>query len=161
MDSFYATVTTVSFTLMGLWWAVVQFRHKEWMNDPAQRRMANSVYLALLVPAIMSLGAQIAPGIRIVWQAVFVTASIGGIIATIMILRATPNLQGRGFFTGSGRWLTVALYALILLTALRPESFGLVGLTGLQGESIWVTLLIFLGVMLAWEGLTAPSTAAQ
>lgn len=160
MDSFYATVTTFSFTLLGLWWGVVQLRHKEWMNDPAQRRMVNGVYLAILIPAIMSLGAQIAPDIRIVWQAVFVTASIGGIIATLMMMRATAATPRRGFFSGPGRGLTLVLYLLILLTALFPQTLGLVGLTGLQGESIWVTLLVLLGVMLAWEGLTSPSPEA-
>ncbi|MCC7162004.1 MAG: hypothetical protein IT331_05900 [Anaerolineae bacterium] len=159
MDSFYATVTTFSFTLLGLWWGVVQLRHHEWMTDPARRRMVQSIYWALLVPAIMSLGAQIAPEIRIVWQSVFVTASVGGIIATIFSMRAATGAPWRGFFTGTGRWLTIALYVLILLTALFPQTFSLVGLTGLQGESIWVTLLVFLGVMLAWEGLTAPGTS--
>lgn len=161
MDSFYATVATFSFTILGLWWGVVQLRHHEWMSDPAQRRMANGVYLALLVPAIMSLGAQIAPEIRIVWQSVFVLTSIGGIIATVMIMRAAPGAQGRGFFSGAGRWLMIIVYVLVLLTALFPTTLGLVGLTGLQGEKIWVTLLVLLAVILAWEGLTAPGPAGQ
>src|SRR4051812_848489 len=88
MDSFYATVTTICFTLLGLWWAVVQLRHQEWMRDPARRRMAYSIYLAFLIPGIMSLGSQIAPDIRIMWQAVFVLGSIGGIIATFSLARA-------------------------------------------------------------------------
>lgn len=160
MESFYATVATFSFTILGLWWGVVQLRHNEWMSDPSQRRMANSVYLALLVPAIMSLGAQIAPDIRLVWQSVFVVTSIGGMIATVMIMRAATGSNGRGFFSGAGRWLMLALYLLVLLTALFPGTLALVGLTGLQGEAIWVTLLVLMGVMLAWEGLTAPGPAS-
>lgn len=156
MDTFYSTVATFCFTLLGLWWAVVQYRHKEWMHDPAKRRMANGVYLAFLIPGIMSLGAQIAPDVRGVWQLVFVSGSLGGVIANVWMLRARQSDTTKGFSATIGRWLVLALYALMLLTALAPATYGIVGLTGLQGEAIWVTLLILLGTMLAWEGLTAP-----
>lgn len=158
MESFYATVATFSFTLLGLWWGVVQLRHKEWMSDPEKRRMANSIYLALLVPAVMSLGAQIAPDIRLMWQTVFILASIGGIVATISVARAMRQDATQSTLSRVTRWTMAALYTLILLTALAPQVFGALGLTGLQGEAIWVTLLIFMGVTLAWEGLTSPET---
>ena len=31
-DAFYQTVAGFCFTLLGPWWAVVQFRHEEWMS---------------------------------------------------------------------------------------------------------------------------------
>lgn len=153
MDSFYATVTTFSFTLLGLWWAVLQLRLHEWLDEPAKQRMAHSVFLALLIPGIMSLGAQIAPDIHIVWRLVFITASVGGIIATFFMMRAMRQDTSNGFFSRVGRWLTMALYIFILLTALFPEAWGVIGFTGLQGGALWVTLLVFLGVMLAWEAV--------
>lgn len=156
MDSFYSTVTTFCFTLLGLWWGVVQFRHKEWMNDPLKRRMANGVYLAFLVPGITSLGAQIAPDVRGMWNLVFIVGSIGGFIAQLVMMRARQAKLGNGFFSNFGRWLAMGLYIFIFLTALFPTAYSAVGLTGLQGEALWVTLLVFLSVMLAWEGLTAP-----
>ena len=33
--TFYATTSAVSFTLLGFWWVVVQFRHNEMTQDPA------------------------------------------------------------------------------------------------------------------------------
>ena len=64
MDAFYQTVAAFCFTLLGLWWAVVQFRHAEWMNNLRQRRAAYSVHLSFLVPGIMSLGAMIAGDVK-------------------------------------------------------------------------------------------------
>ena len=39
MEAFYQTVATFCFTLLGLWWGVVQFRHSDWMADANWRRM--------------------------------------------------------------------------------------------------------------------------
>jgi hypothetical protein len=157
MDTFYATVTTFSFTLLGLWWGVLQIRLPEWLNSPAKRRMAHSVYLALIVPGIMSLGAQIAPDIKIMWRLVFITGSAGGIIATIFMMRAASGDMAHGFFRSAGRWITILLYAFVLLTALFPEPYAAIGFTGLQGEALWLTLLVFLGVMMAWEAVMEPT----
>ena len=74
MDAFYQTVAGFCFTLLGLWWAVVQFRHAEWMRDLYQRRAAYSVHLSFLVPGIMSLGAMIAGDVKILWRLVFIVA---------------------------------------------------------------------------------------
>ena len=85
MDAFYQTVAAFCFTLLGLWWAVVQFRHAEWMNDLRQRRAAYSVHLSFLVPGIMSLGAMIAGDVKILWRLVFIVACGFGILAMIFL----------------------------------------------------------------------------
>lgn len=161
MDTFYATVTTFSFTLLGLWWGVLQIRLPEWMNNPAKRRMAHSVYLALLVPGIMSLGAQIAPDVRILWRLVFIVGSAGGMIATLFMIRAASGDSVPGMVHRVGRWIAILLYAFIFLTALFPEPYAAIGFTGLQGEALWLTLLVFLGVMLAWEAVMEPSAGSK
>ena len=43
-QTFYTTVGSISFTLLGLWWVVVQSRDA-WRTDPARRRMAYAVSL--------------------------------------------------------------------------------------------------------------------
>ncbi len=154
MDTFYSTVTTLCFTLIGLWWAVLQLRWHEWVNVPARRRTAHSVFLAFLVPGIMSLGAQIAPELPLMWRLVFVAGSIGGIVATFFLARAAA---AGGFFLRVGRWLMLLLYVFVLVTALVPDIYRAFGLTGLQGEALWVTILVLLGVMLAWEAVMEPS----
>ena len=52
MEAFYQTVATFCFTLLGLWWGVLQLRHDDWVNDPARRRMAYSVHLAFVIPGL-------------------------------------------------------------------------------------------------------------
>ena len=81
MEAFYQTVATFCFTLLGLWWGVVQFRHSDWMADQNWRRMAYSVQLSLIVPGAMSLGAQTAGEIKIIWRLVFLITCGLGIVA--------------------------------------------------------------------------------
>jgi hypothetical protein len=161
MDAFYQTVAGFCFTLLGLWWAVVQFRHAEWMGSPRQRRVAYSVHLSFLIPGIMSLGAMIAGDIKILWRLVFVVSCLFGILAMLMLSSGGSQDGGRtyrGFFIRQGRWLTIALYALIALVAAQPTLVGILGssLKPLQVEGLLLTLLVFVGVSVAWDFLAEP-----
>jgi hypothetical protein len=165
MDAFYQTVAAFCFTLLGLWWAVVQFRHAEWMNDLRQRRAAYSVHLSFLVPGIMSLGAMIAGDIKILWRLVFIVACGFGILAMIFLSVGVPAAKAkpnRGFFIRQGRWLTILLYALIAIVAAQPTLVGTLGasLKPLQVEGLLLTLLVFVGVSVAWDFLAEPSGSA-
>ena len=161
MDAFYQTVAGFCFTLLGLWWAVVQFRHAEWMRDLYQRRAAYSVHLSFLVPGIMSLGAMIAGDVKILWRLVFIVACAFGILA-MLFLRVRSSAGGAkthgGFFIRQGRWLTILLYVLIALVAARPDLAGVFGgsLKPLQVEGLLLTLLVFVGVSVAWDFLAEP-----
>ena len=162
MDAFYQTVAAFCFTLLGLWWAVVQFRHAEWMNDLRQRRAAYSVHLSFLVPGIMSLGAMIAGDIKILWRLVFIVACGFGILAMIFLsvgASAGGAKPRGGFFIRQGRWLTILLYALIAIVAVQPTLVGTLGtsLKPLQVEGLLLTLLVFVGVSVAWDFLAEPS----
>jgi hypothetical protein len=162
MDAFYQTVAAFCFTLLGLWWAVVQFRHAEWMNDLRQRRAAYSVHLSFLVPGIMSLGAMIAGDIKILWRLVFIVACGFGILAMIFLSVGAPAPKAKpngGFFIRQGRWLTIVLYALIAIVAVQPTLVGALGagLKPLQVEGLLLTLLVFVGVSVAWDFLAEPS----
>jgi len=161
MDAFYQTVAGFCFTLLGLWWAVVQFRHAEWMRDLYQRRAAYSVHLSFLIPGIMSLGAMIAGDVKILWRLVFIIACAFGILAMVFLTVGAAKDGGRtrgGFFIRQGRWLTIALYALIALVAAKPALAGVFGgsLMPLQVEGLLLTLLVFVGVSVAWDFLAEP-----
>jgi hypothetical protein len=163
MDAFYQTVAGFCFTLLGLWWAVVQFRHAEWMRDLYQRRAAYSVHLSFLVPGIMSLGAMIAGDVKILWRLVFIVACAFGILAMIFLTvgaSAAGAKPHRGFFIRQGRWLTIALYALIAIVAAKPTLAGVFGgtLKPLQVEGLLLTLLVFVGVSVAWDFLAEPQS---
>jgi hypothetical protein len=53
-------VAQASFTLLALWWVLLQIRHDEWFADTAYRRRAYDVSLYFLLPGIMSLGSPAA-----------------------------------------------------------------------------------------------------
>ena len=160
MEAFYQTVATFCFTLLGLWWGVLQLRHDDWVNDPARRRMAYSVHLAFVMPGVMSLGAQTAGDIRIIWRLVFIVAGVAGIAATVFLIAATSGRGApQGWFTRYGRWLAVALYTLVVLLAIFPNSTAAVfgpDIRPLQIEGLLFTVIVFLGVGHAWDFLAEP-----
>lgn len=164
-DAFYQTVAGFCFTLVGLWWAVVQFRHEEWMAHPAWRRLVYSVHLSFMVPGVMSLGAMAAGDLKIIWRLVFVLASAFAIVALITLTQLARRAGGappahRGWFATGGRWAMALLYALIAVVAIDTSLVKLISpaITPLQVEGLLLTLLVFLGTSVAWELLAAPRT---
>jgi len=160
MDTFYQTVSTFCFTLLGLWWGVLQLRHDEWTNDPLRRRLAHSVYLSFLIPGVMSLGSQIAADARWVWQLVFLVAAVFGVISTLFFIRAFAAHAAPGLMRHA-RWLVLVLYVLSAVFAWFPEWAAPLGLKPLQVEGIVLSLLVFLGVNFAWSYLAEPSRAPE
>ena len=155
MDTFYQSVASFCFTLVGLWWAVTQLRLDEWTQSPEKRRLANTVFLSFLVPGTMSLAAQVSGDAKWVWQIVFAVAGLSGAAATVMFIRGTHHA---GLFR-KARWLAVALYLAVAAFAWFPEMAGPLQLKPLQVEGLMLALLVFLGAGLAWEFLTEPRTA--
>ncbi len=51
IDRFYQAVSTVSFTLLGLWWVVVQLKYKGDEGDPRRQRHAYAIALFSCCPA--------------------------------------------------------------------------------------------------------------
>src|SRR5690606_40401330 len=67
---FYATVSGLGFTLLGLG-GVVADRHKEGFADPRRSAMAYVIALHFMLPAAMSLLSLVAPELPLVWRTVF------------------------------------------------------------------------------------------
>jgi hypothetical protein len=160
-DAFYQTVAGLCFTLLGLWWAVVQFRHDEWMSDLPHRRVAYSVHLSFLVPGIMSLGALTMGDIKLIWRLVFISASVFGLAAMLFLITSGMAATG-GRLVSLGRWLSVLIYALVAIIAAAPNLTQLFAaeLKPLQVEGLLLTLLVFVGASLAWSVLMAPKQDA-
>ena len=53
LSTFYGLMATTCFTLVGLWWTVVE-RHKSWKTDLRRRRLAGGTYLSFLLPGLMA-----------------------------------------------------------------------------------------------------------
>ena len=150
-STFYALLSGACFTLVGLWWNVVQGK-PEWVKNETTRALASGVYLSFLIPGLMSLVAQIGLDTPIIWQATFAIATVLGIVYTNRIIKKTQNAIPTGAFY-SKRWGINVIYALILLFAVFPDLSGYIGIKPLQLEAMLVAGLILIGHGLAWDFL--------
>lgn len=155
--TFYATTSAVSFTLLGFWWVVVQFRHEEMTLDPGRRRLAFVVSLHFILPGLMSLGALLTGDAPLVWRLTFGLAGVAGMTAVIVASRGIANPTGAIAAIGRYEWVALPLYAVLTLVAVRPDLVqSAVGLAPLQVEGVIMTLLVFLGIVFAWALFTEP-----
>lgn len=152
-STFYAVTAAACLTLVGLWWTVVQSR-PAWLENEATRRLAGGVYASFLIPAVMSLGAQVGGGSPLVWQAVFVLAAAAGIHASGRLVRLRRETAPNGVLSRNS-WLVPVLYGLVLFFALFPGFARWIGLTPLQLEALLVSGLVLSAHVLAWEFMTS------
>lgn len=157
MEQFYASVTTGCFLLMGLWWNVMQFRHVEWSQDPAARRMAYDVYLSFLLPGMMSMAAQIGGDLKFLWRAIFAVVGIMGLFNALWLLPRVAARYPHTWFIRYGRAFMAALYVLLVIVAVLPQLAGTIApLKPVQLEGILLALILFVGINIAWEFMSQP-----
>jgi len=149
ISTFYAVTAATCFTLVGLWWSVVK-DHREWLADEATKRMAGGVYASFLIPALMSMGAQVGGEGTIIWNLVFVVAGVAGIRYTTQLIKKTKSAGANGPFSRN-RWALPLLYGIVIFFAIFPRVAGIVGLKALQVEGLLLCILILIAHMLAWE----------
>jgi hypothetical protein len=155
--TFYATTSAVSFTLLGFWWVVVQFRHDEMTADPGRRRLAFVVSLHFILPGLMSLGALLTGDAPIVWRLTFGTAGIAGMIAVVIASRGISEPTGALAAIGRFEWIAFPLYLVLTIVAFNPDLVRAnTNLAPLQVEGTIMTLLVFLGIVFAWLLFTEP-----
>ena len=164
-EVFYQTVAQLSLTLLGLWWLVLQTKYSEWIHDRLRRRMATNITLYFLLPGSMSLLALLATNSRLLWQVSFIIAAvIGGVTAVLFLRDALKSpwrnpMSIRVISLASG--LGVALYILVIIVALAPDLFRAMGATPLTLAGVGVTLLVIVGVTLAWTYFVEPFASAK
>lgn len=164
-ETFYQTVAQLSFTLLGLWWLVLQTKYDEWIHHRIRRRMATNITLYFLLPGSMSLLALLATNTRLLWQVTFIIAALIGGITTAFFLRdARTSPWGnpwsiRVIHIASG--LGIALYALVIVVALLPDVIHSLGIAPLTVAGFGVTLLVIVGVTLAWTYFVEPFASAK
>ena len=151
IQTFYAFMAGTCFTLVGLWWHVVQAK-PQWKKDETLRELASGVYLSFLIPGLMSMTAQAGIENPILWRLSFILASVLGIIYTrkisVKTRQAIPNARFH-----SNRWGASLLYGLILLFAVFPGLAQWFGLKALTLESLLLIGLLLIGHGLTWEFL--------
>ncbi len=154
-NTFYAVTAATCFTLVGLWWSVVKSK-PEWLKNEATRRLAGGVYASFLIPALMSLGAQIGGGTPVIWQVIFIIAAGAGITFSSRLIQLTRAANPNGAFSKNS-WAVPLLYGLVLVFALFPGLARVVGLAPLQMEALLLCLLILIAHALTWEFMTASA----
>ena len=149
-ETFYATFAGLSFTLLGLWWVVVQAKYQQWMSDPKRRQMAYNVSLYFILPGIMSLVSLLSGEAKFLWRAAFAIAGIFGCVEAVRM--ALAPAQAGSMWVMVGRWFAVALYALVVAVALFPEMIQALGipLKAIEAEGVMLSIILFLGVHFTW-----------
>lgn len=157
ITAFYSLVAGTCFTLVGLWWNVVQ-SHKEWFDDESTRALAGGVYSSFLIPGVMALGAQVGGSSNLIWQLVFVLAAGMGMWTTTKLIWKTRNLKGKALFRLKN-CLVIFLYGLVVIFGIAPGlGTTLTGLNALQIEGILIAILILIAHGLVWEFMTDAQT---
>lgn len=158
MEPFYQTVAQLSFTLLGLWWVVVQTRYDTWIRDPLSRRIATHISLYFLLPGSMSLFAVLQSEVGAVWRMAFFVASVFGIAESVALLRVVQHAKRSSY----PLWnlAAIILYALIAMGALVPQLVRMLGFAPLAATGMLVALLLLLGTSHAWTLFIEPERSA-
>ena len=158
LTDFYLSFSAVCFTLLGLWLIVVQTRHAEWRGSALARRRAYGVALHFSLPGLMTLLALVNPDSSVLWRTSFAVVAIGGAVVLIALRGAAVGMIGLTVYI-----LAIALYALIGLLAIAPRIVGSLGLsaTPVRVEAVLLSILVFVGVNVAWLLLFEEAPADQ
>jgi hypothetical protein len=155
LESFYQAIAQLCFTLLGLWWVVVQTRYTTWTHNPQRRRIATHISLYFWLPGGMSLLALIQTETVTLWRWAFLIASGLGLFETVRLIRHDDDRPRSGIVRFL-RWAALPLYALILLVALNPLFARLFGIHPLVVTGVPLALIVLLGVNLAWDYFIEP-----
>jgi hypothetical protein len=149
ISTFYALFSATCFTLLGLWWNVLQL-NTAWVGVENERRAVGGVYLTFLLPALMGLFAQVGgTETPAIWRVSFVAVAIVGCISTLRILgvlRTASDPQPRAKYVA-----TLAIYLLVAIIGAYPEIAKGIGILPIQAEAILLILLVLVGHGLVWD----------
>lgn len=158
LGDFYSLMAATSFTLVGLWWTVVQKR-ADWKSSARHRALAGGTYLSFLLPGLMSTLARISPEAPVLWRLGFGSCAAVGLWSTGRLLRIDQSPY-RGPFRRH-RWIVTVIYVAVLLLGVLPGLARLFGVGPLTVGAVLLVLLIVLAHGLTWEFLMQPEEADQ
>ena len=158
LRDFYLALAPLSFTLLGLWLLVIQTRHAEWRASPVHRRRAYAVWLQFAFPGLMALLSLVDPNSEALWRISFAIVATVGVVMLLVLHSQERTLVGTVTY-----FVTVALYAAIAIVAIAPalvNNFNS-SINSLRVEAILLSLLVFVGVNVAWFLLFEDAPAAD
>ncbi|MEQ3550671.1 hypothetical protein WIS52_09335 [Pseudonocardia nematodicida] len=154
--SFYQNLSTVSFTLLGLWFTVLGLTHGGWRSDPLMHRSTLHVALHFFLPGLMGLVSVLAAGNALMWRITFAVLGLVGALEALAFLRYRRAATAR--IVRLLRTIDPLLYVLVVVAALVQGSP--LGLAPLQVEGIVTGLLFVVGMSYLWfafaQRLPAP-----
>jgi hypothetical protein len=157
VSTFYALFSATCFTLLGLWWSVVQ-RHEEWLRNADQRAVVGGVYLSFLLPALMGLFAQVGgTETPVIWRVSFVGIALVGGVSTVRLLRRARTSTGPQGPLMRYQWVVVVVYALVAVIGAVPELASPLQVTPIQAEAVLLILLVLIAHGLVWEFMVSAA----
>ncbi|MEA2703916.1 MAG: hypothetical protein QOD63_1861 [Actinomycetota bacterium] len=151
LTDFYGPFSSISFTILGLWFVVAQTRYADWMASAEHRRRASAVSLHFALPGLMSLLSLSDPGNQTLWRVTFAAAGLLGAAGLVAVDRG-PSLHRSGPVVRVIHWVSICLYVAIAAVALFAKSLA----APLRVEAVLLSLLVFFGVCLAWLLMFEP-----
>jgi cation transport ATPase len=149
ISTFYALFSATCFTLLGLWWTVLQL-NSSWIGNEDERRAVGGVYLTFLLPALMGLFAQVGGAeTPVIWRLSFVIVAVVGCYSTLRLLRVLRTASERRPQTKYVA--TLAIYLLVAVIGAYPEIAEPFDITAIQMEAILLILLVLVGHGLVWD----------
>ena len=147
--TFYQTLSSMSLTLLAIWFAVMQFAHGGWRTDPERHATTLHVTLKFFLPGVMGLASLLASvnDGGLIWRITFMLGGLIGLVESVRYLQHGGGQVGRI----TVRKLSVVdplLYALVVAAAFVPP--GATRLTPLQIEGIVTGLLFVSGLCGVW-----------
>lgn len=146
--TFYQALVSVSFTLLGLWFAVLQFGHGGWLSDIERHRSSLHIALHFFLPGMASMASLLGTGTEgaLVWRITFALAGLVGLAESVLFLRSPDGpraLAGRTL-----RALDPLLYSSMIAAAFLAP--GTLPLTPLQVEGMATGSLFLFGLCYVW-----------
>ena len=143
LTDFYVAFSPACFSLLGLWFVVIQIRPDAWINRP-RRKQAYAVTLFFAAPGTMSLLALVDPTSTVMWRVAFFVVSVIG-LAGMIAFGSPHHPRHQDAFDVSDHlvyWAAIGLYVAIAVLAFPS-------LPTLRIEGVLLTVLMLLGVLLA------------
>ena len=104
-----------------------------------------SLYFAL--PGLMGLLSLVDPRNSDMWRVSFGLVALGGVVVLLIVRGPAPTSLGLAAYVGA-----MVVYALIAIVAIAPGILDDLGVSvlPLRLEAVLLTVLVFLGVNVAW-----------
>lgn len=129
----------------------------QWQASPAYRRRSYGIALHFSLPGLMTLLALVDLQSMALWRASFAIVAFGGAAVLVAVRGPAPDRLGL-----AASLAAVVLYVLIGIVAVAPHVVTGLGLAvaPVRVEAVLLSVLVFLGVNVAWLMLFDVAPAA-